>query len=450
MKLNERKRESSPRTVSVGSGAKIYALLFVGALIFTQALRSRASSVFFIFVLMLPPAMLIYALLGRTALRVIMLSESATVEKQTPYTYKIRLVNEWILAYPFVEADIRLPDADCVGTYLHRVKLALPPLSDYTVNNTAAFRYRGMYEIGVERLYIYDFFRIFKICMPTDAKHAVSVLPRRRLIEFSGGEATSDSASKSPKKSESYERLEISDIREYMLGDQLKSIHWKLSTKSEELLVREYDAGASKTTYVLCDLSEQYPSESAQADGREESVGSPFELSEERYYRDMNPYTADGIVELTVAAVLDLIRRGNRCTLIWFDSREKFGHHIFDISSSEHLDAIFTLFGTAPSSPRDLGADRLAELLGGDSISDDSKYILVTTLGNEESVERVADAFVRLGSPREGARVLLYEPEGRFADADARRQYVANCRDRLASQGLEPYVYTFGGGKANG
>ena len=85
------------RTLTLTRNFYWYLVLFVGALIFTQALRSPASSIFFTFVFLLPLASLAYTLSAKATLKIFMLSDSATTEKLTPFTYEFRIINEFFL-----------------------------------------------------------------------------------------------------------------------------------------------------------------------------------------------------------------------------------------------------------------------------------------------------------------------------------------------------------------
>jgi hypothetical protein len=247
--------------ISLTGNFIIYVIVFVAALIFTQALRSKASNIFFTFVLFLPWVMLIYALTARSTLKTYLLSDSATIYKLEPYTYRLRILNESILPYPFIDAILHLPQSSSVRCTDRLVSLAMSPLASYTINNTVRFRFRGTYEIGVRCLYVYDFFRMLRIRVDVGMYDSVSVLPRRLVMGQSEESAVSDSARETKKDPYSYEKIEISDIREYMIGDPLKSIHWKLSSKADDFLVRDYDTGSSKQTLVFCDLSARFPTE---------------------------------------------------------------------------------------------------------------------------------------------------------------------------------------------
>ena len=49
---------------------------------------------------------------------------------------------------------------------------------------------------------------------------------------------------------------QISQIRNYIPGDKLQNIHWKLSAKNEELQVKEFSKPYSDEVTLLVDLSQ--------------------------------------------------------------------------------------------------------------------------------------------------------------------------------------------------
>ena len=113
------------KKISLTRNFTIYMIVFVFALIFTQALRSKVSNIFFGFVFFLPWVMLIYALTARMTLKIFMLCESVEVAKNQPYEYKIRLINESIIPYPFVDAMLWLPLKNSVRCSLRTVKTTM-------------------------------------------------------------------------------------------------------------------------------------------------------------------------------------------------------------------------------------------------------------------------------------------------------------------------------------
>lgn len=249
------------RAVSVTPRLFLWLALWIAALIFTQALRSPASNIFFGFVTVFPIASLIYTLISRASLKIYMLSESAVTEKMRPYTYEFRLINESILPYPFIDAYLRLPQRNSVRCTERCVKLSMAPTSTYTVKNEICFRFRGTYEIGVSCFYVYDFFRMFRVRVDADYFDTVYVLPRKLVINAEEAQAVSDSVNRTRRSQNTYDKLEVSDVREYRMGDSLKSIHWNLSSKTEDLIVRDYNTGTTEVTCIYCDMSKHFPDE---------------------------------------------------------------------------------------------------------------------------------------------------------------------------------------------
>ncbi len=464
--------------VSLTSNFVLYIVLLVGALIFTQALRARASNILFSFMVFLPLGSLLYALTGRAALRVQLLTGSAEVAKRQPYEYKMRLINESVIPYPFVDAALYLPERESVRCTLRTVKLAMSPRADYTVSNVVSFPFRGQYEIGVDCLYVYDFLRLFRVRVEIDSLETVTVLPRRLDLELSQSGAVSDSARKTRRDPNSYEKIEISDIREYRLGDPLKSIHWKLSSKAEDFIVKSYDTGTSRETFVFCDMSAHFPTEppatpvmpetvepdkdkhavkakkaakpkkaaesadrdDKAAEARQTSERAENEaavdverLSEERYYNDMNEFCADGVVELAVAAVQSELRDGCTCTLAWFDARSEGGVYCFELHDMFDLDAIFRLIATAPLTSPENDVTRLSGLM---KDAQDIKQMYVTAALDPESVRRLCALPCVANGASGAAEVVLYNPEERYAERAQRKLYIEGCREQLFSHGL--------------
>ncbi len=59
-------------------------------------------------------------------------------------------------------------------------------------------------------------------------------------------------AEENPK--EGYDFSEVTDVREYQPGDRLQNIHWKLSAKKDEIMVKERESLSSSRMMVLVEL----------------------------------------------------------------------------------------------------------------------------------------------------------------------------------------------------
>ena len=92
---------------------------------------------------------------------------------------------------------------------------------------------------------------------------------------------------------------EYGDIRQYRPGDGIKNIHWKLSTKTEELQVRKYASDNGRGTAIFCDFGGQY-------------TAYPFAP-------DAAAFSDDRIAEEALSAVWESATAGLSGCLVWSD-----------------------------------------------------------------------------------------------------------------------------------
>ncbi len=283
-----------------------YAAFWIFSLLFTQALRSPLSSMLFIFVIMLPFLLLLYVLTGIPNLRQSSFVAAETTQKETPVDYEILLANDSFLPYPFVEADILYPSKDGVRCEGRRISCSLVPTGVFQIKDQAVFHYRGQYEIGVKDIYVYDILKLFRIRLRQNNLQPVFVMPRRLFVSSDGQGAASEVNTTEVRNMRGADRTELTEIREYQLGDGLRDIHWKLSSKTQDLMVKHYGMNACRSIYFLPDLADAYQDP----------------LQKGYYETDINLFCADAVTEMTIALMLSALRTTNNiCSLLWYDRR---------------------------------------------------------------------------------------------------------------------------------
>jgi len=114
--------------------------------------------------------------------------------------------------------------------------------------------YRGKYNIGISKIVIRDFLNLVSVhFVPVETKH-IRVYPRILPLE----ELTIPYIRISENENLSQNKIrgsnDIRDIRDYMYGDSLKKIHWKLSSKHNKLLTKETIASSEKEFFILLNL----------------------------------------------------------------------------------------------------------------------------------------------------------------------------------------------------
>ena len=112
----------------------------------------------------------------------------------------------------------------------------------------------GVSHPGVESCTVEDLFGLFTMVLhPQDAGTELMVVPQTfeiAALTYAPGDAGVETMARATEDISS-----PSDVRAYAAGDPMKKIHWKLSLRKRELLVRRYEEPALPDALVLMDCS---------------------------------------------------------------------------------------------------------------------------------------------------------------------------------------------------
>ena len=113
--------------------------------------------------------------------------------------------------------------------------------------------FRCVSPIGLEYVEMYDFLKIWKLRKKIKDSAILIVCPN--VVPFSDelfSYAPSEEAGISRKASfEDYSS--VTDVRKYEFADSMKRVHWKLSAKKNELLVKNFDHANTMVTAIILD-----------------------------------------------------------------------------------------------------------------------------------------------------------------------------------------------------
>jgi len=230
------------------------AAFILAALTALAAALSNGSSLYYLLALMMG-AMLVYALAST-----LWTLYTAQVAVQCPRRVVTR-GNEIALSVtvrhlcplPVRALEIRLSvpdDADASGTVEVPARPFAPSLHE------AAFRcpHRGSYAVGVTHLTATDIFGLVTISRKARGQMArVEVRPRISQEEPMALQSVETGAEHISRMTE--DTASPSGVRDWVPGDALKKVHWKLTMRRRELVVRTYEESARPDTLILVDLT---------------------------------------------------------------------------------------------------------------------------------------------------------------------------------------------------
>ena len=135
------------------------------------------------------------------------------------------------------------------------INVTAPPFVERTFRQVIGCPHRGVYEAGLTRISVCDVFGLVRLSRRPNLKLVrMEVQPRVTSIEpmllmnaDMGPEFRSAAAE---------DNASPSDVRKWQSGDELKKVHWKLSLRKRELMVRTYEESARPDTLIIPDLQQ--------------------------------------------------------------------------------------------------------------------------------------------------------------------------------------------------
>ncbi|MCL2287315.1 MAG: DUF58 domain-containing protein [Firmicutes bacterium] len=113
--------------------------------------------------------------------------------------------------------------------------------------------FRGEYEIGLQYVIATDFVGLFRIRRKYSKNVKILALPR--IIEFSNIplaiDLVAEASSRFDIRDEDYSI--ISDVRPYVPTDSIKRVHWKLTAKRNEWMVKMFQSNAQNHVSIIMD-----------------------------------------------------------------------------------------------------------------------------------------------------------------------------------------------------
>ncbi len=395
--------------------ALLYPLFFVLSLIFAQLLRRPVSHMLFVFVLLLPIASILWLIAARICIRTAFRPSETTVGKHSTVRFYASVTNICPLPFAFVTARMSLPDKRGVRCEAKDITLSLLPFCTCRMEEIAEFAYRGKYHVGIECLYVYDLFHAICIRIPCHSSADICVLARRLELPRRTDSRVSPDGTRTV-GGFGGDGVDTADIRLYEAGDSVRHIHWKLSSKSEELIVKDITRAEGTDVTVICDLEPHYGN-------------SPIRTPKAEHADIVDLCHADIAVEAAIAVTLRELSAGNSVLLTFMENETPTA---FVLRAAADLDEIFTRFASVPLSVCQHQPVLLSSCIAN---SHKSSVIIVTPHIDDAAVcdyASVADVY----KTNSNAELILctddslFEPDPKYDRA--RREWTA----RLAASGF--------------
>lgn len=391
-----------------------YLLFFLACLIFSAAYQSRISAVLLLVAALYPVIAAIFTAISLFTLRVGFVENRSVHEKNEVFELGLYLHNNFLFPYAPAELDCLIPDND-TGLFLSKqIFVCVAPLKKIRVFVPCMHKYRGSFDARIPRISVYDPLKIIRFSRRTDSTVQLVFLPRKigidKLSEIFAGER-----GPVPEQRATGDKDDFSHVREYAVGDVFQMIHWKLTAKYDDLMVKQYDTNKDRRTVVLCNFSY--------------GTATPSAVLRQ----------SDAVIETAIAIGLSVTRSGAKA-VIDTGTVEAGGCEITDRSTFDRFYDVMSVL------PLKLNTVEFPKLIGKYTSSETAAMFIITPVISESILAAAETA----GEQLEGAVVLIYvNCTGKsivLADNDHRFVYAELCGDAqsqlpaAAEQILSDYI----------
>lgn len=184
--------------------------------------------------------------------------EPAETEAGASGSLSILMANPYPIPFPQLEVEYTLPGPQ--GGAAYAAAFSVLPLQRIRIREAMALPCRGVYRVGLRTIMVYDVFGLFRMKLPYERlarrpMPQITVLPRmeppaRTALPALESPINAPGAARATEDTSS-----PSDSRPYRPGDPLKRVHWKLSARQGQLMVKTYEPAAVSDALVYLDTA---------------------------------------------------------------------------------------------------------------------------------------------------------------------------------------------------
>lgn len=231
----------------------------------------------------------------------IRLTAPGVIGKRKPFSLEAQIESD--SALPFGKTVMWLQLTNAVTGEKQRKRVVFRGKGEWVLESA----YCGCIECRAANAWCYDIFGILPVRIPCKAKKRIVVMPDTFPVELETVLTRNDQddcTEYAPDK-KGADRTETLQIRDYVPGDPLQQIHWKLSSKLDRLIVRDPAQPVDRELMVFLEQSDA----------------------------ERTPRQADALMEAVVSVCQALTEMGQPFRLAWNEDVIVF----YDVSNKEQL-----------------------------------------------------------------------------------------------------------------
>lgn len=160
--------------------------------------------------------------------------------------------NPTIIPFLNCEVSFTLQNLFYENNLVHRLSLSAPAKNNQEIDIPILTRYSGISELNFKNMEITDFLHLYTVSIELNQIHQIPVMPELKKINYplfdNLTETDDDEDFLNNVGQQSYD---IKELREFRPGDRQNLIHWKMSSKTDDILVKDMERMASRILLII-------------------------------------------------------------------------------------------------------------------------------------------------------------------------------------------------------
>ena len=171
-------------------------------------------------------------------------------------SFDLKIANRGFLPVPSVDLDLKCENLRIGDSDLYTVSRSLMPRGSAEVSIDVRPTHAGRYELSIDSATVSDPLGIWKRKINCEGSRFLTVLPELFDINIiPAGVSAMPEADTQSQRTKGAVAGDMIGIREYVAGDPVRNIHWKLSEKTDRMLVKELGDPVTDQYLLLLDSS---------------------------------------------------------------------------------------------------------------------------------------------------------------------------------------------------
>lgn len=232
-----------------------YGLLLLAAIVFHIYVVDYISFWIFALLIMLPVVSVIITAFTFKGIVAELIIKTASVQTNDIIPIHLKIYNKYFISALKVKIKLTIRNELLQQEHV-RTFLITANHCEQTIEQSVSSQYCGMIKCNISELRVYDALGLFSFCKNIDSNHFIAVLPSvHSLLAINSATLQDIQNNITSIVIKGNDPSEIIDVREYRDGDRITRIHWKLSDKYDQLMVKNFGDPTSNDLLMLFDLN---------------------------------------------------------------------------------------------------------------------------------------------------------------------------------------------------